>query len=106
MNKGKGAAGLESYVRQALMMPKSPPMFILPDMKRPRLDVLHVYMNIGSFTDPVALGGRDAVNKKLLQLSEIDKPSDLQKWDEWGAPKGSPGQSPWCLKKMERELMG
>mmetsp|Transcript_5427 Transcript_5427/g.9064 ORF Transcript_5427/g.9064 Transcript_5427/m.9064 type:complete len:654 (-) Transcript_5427:37-1998(-) len=106
MNEGNGAAGLESYVRQALMMPKSPPMFILLDMKRPRLELLQKYVNMGFLPDPVALGGRDAVNKKLLQLPETDKPPGLQKWDEWGAPKGSPGQSPWHPKKMEHELMG
>ena len=106
MNEGNGAAGLESYVRQALQMPKSPPIFILLDMKRPRLDLLQKYVNMGFLTDPVALGGRDAVNKKLLQLPETDKPPGLQKWDEWGAPKGSPGQSPWHPKKMEHEQMG
>ncbi|KAL7500766.1 hypothetical protein ACHAWT_009719 [Skeletonema menzelii] len=106
MNEGNGASGLESYVRQALQMPKSPPMFILLDMKRPRLDLLQKYVNMGFLTDPVALGGRDAVNKKLLQLPEEDKPLGLQKWDEWGAPKGAPGQSPWHPKKMEHELMG
>jgi len=106
MNEGNGAAGLESYVRQALMMPKSPPMFILLDMKRPRLDLLQKYVNMGFLPDPVALGGRDAVNKKLLQLPETEKPLGLQNWDEWGAPKGSPGQSPWHPKKMEHELMG
>eukprot|EP00574_Skeletonema_japonicum_P012101 CAMPEP_0201737230 /NCGR_PEP_ID=MMETSP0593-20130828/41821_1 /ASSEMBLY_ACC=CAM_ASM_000672 /TAXON_ID=267983 /ORGANISM="Skeletonema japonicum, Strain CCMP2506" /LENGTH=648 /DNA_ID=CAMNT_0048231169 /DNA_START=156 /DNA_END=2102 /DNA_ORIENTATION=- len=106
MNEGNGAAGLESYVRQALMMPKSPPLFILLDMKRPRLDLLQKYVNLGFLPDPVALGGRDSVNKKLLQLPETNKPPGLQKWDEWGAPKGSPGQSPWHPKKMEHELMG
>ena len=106
MNEGKGAEGLESYVRQALMMSKTPPMFVLLDMKQPRLDLLQKYVNMGFLTDPVALGGRNAVSKKLLQLPENDKPPGLQRWDEWGAPKGSPGQSPWHPKKMEHELMG
>jgi hypothetical protein len=47
MNEGRGAAGLESYVRQSLMLPKSPPMFILLDMKRPRLDFLQKYVSMG-----------------------------------------------------------
>ncbi|KAL7459079.1 hypothetical protein ACHAWC_010743 [Mediolabrus comicus] len=46
MNEGRGAAGLESYVRQSLMLPKSPPMFILLDMKRPRLDLLQKYVKV------------------------------------------------------------
>ncbi|KAL7542174.1 hypothetical protein ACHAXR_011579 [Thalassiosira sp. AJA248-18] len=106
MNEGNGASGLESYVRQSLMMPKSPPLFVLLDMKRPRLDLLQKYVNLGVLPDPIALGGRDAVDKKLLQLPEGERPSGLQKWDEWGAPKGAPGQSPWHPKKMEHELMG
>lgn len=106
MNEGRGAAGLESYVRQSLMMPKSPPMFILLDMKRPRLDLLQKYVSMGVLEDPIALGGRDAVDKKLLQLPENDRPMGLQKWDQWGAPKGSPGQSAWHPKMMEHELMG
>jgi hypothetical protein len=106
MNEGNGAAGLESYVRNSLMLPKSPPMFILLDMKKPRLDLLQKYVNMGVLTDPVALGGRNAVNKNLLQLPEADKPLGLQKWDEWGSPKGAPGQSSWHPKKMEHELMG
>lgn len=107
MNEGNGASGLESYVRQSLMMPKSPPLFVLLDMKsRPRLDVVQKYVDLGVLPDPIALGNKDAVDKKLLQLPEGDRPLGLQKWDEWGAPKGSPGQSPWHPKKMEHELMG
>ena len=88
MNEGRGAAGLESYVRQSLMLPKSPPMFILLDMKRPRLDLLQKYVSMGVLEDPIALGGRDAVDKKLLQMPENERPKGLQKWDQWGAPKG------------------
>mmetsp|Transcript_3249 Transcript_3249/g.8284 ORF Transcript_3249/g.8284 Transcript_3249/m.8284 type:complete len:668 (+) Transcript_3249:218-2221(+) len=106
MNEGNGASGLESYVRHSLMMPKSPPLFVLLDMKRGRLDLLQKYVNSGALPDPVALGGRDAVDKKLLQLPEGDRPFGLQKWDEWGAPNGAPGQSSWHPKKMEHELMG
>jgi len=106
MNEGNGASGLESYVRQALMMPKSPPLFVLLDMKRPRLDLLQTYVDLGAMPDPIALGGRDAVDKRLLGLPEGDRPTGLQKWNEWGAPKGAPGQSPWHPKKMEHELMG
>jgi len=107
MNEGNGASGLESYVRQALLMPKTPPMFVMLDMKsRHRLDLLQKYVDLDVLPDPIALGGRDAVDKKLLLLPEKDRPSGLQKWDEWGAPKGAPGQSPWHPKKMEHELMG
>jgi len=107
MNEGNGALGLESYVRQSLLMPKSPPLFVLLDMKSgKRLDILQKYVNLQALPDPIALGNKDAVDKKLLQLPEIERPIGLQKWDDWGAPKGAPGQSPWHPKKMEHELMG
>jgi hypothetical protein len=106
MNEGNGASGLESYVRQSLLMPKSPPLFIMLDVKSSqRLDILQRYFDLGVLPDPIALGGKDAVDKKLLQLPESERPPGLQKWDEWGAPKGAPGQSPWHAKKMEHELM-
>jgi len=106
MNEGNGASGLESYVRQSLMLPKSPPLFILLDMKRPRLNLLQQYADLGYLPDSIALGGRDAVSKELLSLPESDRPEGLQEWDVWGAPKGAPGQSPWHPKKKEHELMG
>jgi hypothetical protein len=87
MNEGNGASGLESYVRQSLSMPKTPPLFIMLDVKsRQRLDVLRRYVDLGVLPDPIALGGKDAVDKKLLQLPESERPPGLQKWDEWGAP--------------------
>ena len=90
MNEGNGASGLESYVRQSLSMPKTPPLFILLDVKsRQRLDVLRRYVDLGVLPDPIALGGKDAVDKKLLQLPESERPPGLQRWDEWGAPKVS-----------------
>jgi hypothetical protein len=106
MNEGNGASGLESYLRQSLTLPKSPPLFVLLDVKnRARLDILQRYVNLGVLPDPVALGGKDAVDSKLLELSENERPEGLKKWDEWGAPLGAPGQSPWHAKKMEHELM-
>ena len=106
MNEGNEASGLESYLRQSLTLPKSPPLFVLLDVKnRARLDILQRYVNLGVLPDPVALGGKDAVDSKLLELSEDERPKGLKKWDEWGAPLGAPGQSPWHAKKMEHELM-
>lgn len=106
MNEGNGASGLEGYVRQALVMPKRPPLFVLLDMKRPRLELLQKYVDLEALPDPIALGGKDAVDKNLLKLPEGDRPIGLQKWDQWGAPRGAPGQSPWHPKKMEHELIG
>mmetsp|Transcript_15517 Transcript_15517/g.31529 ORF Transcript_15517/g.31529 Transcript_15517/m.31529 type:complete len:662 (+) Transcript_15517:43-2028(+) len=107
MNEGNGASGLESYIRQSLMSPNSPPLFVLVDVNsKPRLEILQTYADLGYLPDPVALGGKDAVNPKLLSLPEKDRPEGLQGWDEWGAPKGSPGQSSWHPKKKHHEVMG
>ncbi|KAL9183843.1 hypothetical protein ACHAXT_004699 [Thalassiosira profunda] len=110
MNEGNGAQGLEGYVRQALMMPKSPPLFVILDTKRPRMDLLQKYVDVGALPDPIALQGKDAVDKKQLEkwLAAPDEttPTGFKDWDQWGAPKGAPGQGPWHPKKKEHELIG
>ncbi len=107
MNEGNGASGLESYIRQSLTMPNSPPLFVLVDVNsKPRLEILQTYADLGYLPDPVALGGKDSVNPKLLSMPEKDRPEGLQGWDEWGAPKGSPGQSSWHPKMKHHEVMG
>ena len=80
------------YVRQALRMTQSPPLFVLLDTKRPRLDLLQQYADAGALPGAIALGGREAVDKQLLALPEGERPPGLRQWDEWGAPKGSPGE--------------
>lgn len=81
--RGNSASGLESYVRQSLMMPHSPPMFVMLDLSRKRLDVLQKYADMGALPDPLALGrAKDAVDSKLLELPEKDRPAGLQNWDE------------------------
>jgi len=109
MNEGNGGSGLESYLRHGLSSmdsTSSSPMFLMVDTKAPRLKVLQYYVDKGYLVDPLALGRGDAVKQTLLNLPNDKRPTGLQKWDEWGAPKGSPGQSPWHPKKMEHELMG
>jgi hypothetical protein len=88
------------------LMPKTPPLFIILDVKsRQRLNLLQHYVDVGALPDPIALGGKDAVDRGLLELPESERPPGLRRWDEWGAPKGAPGQSPWHARKMEHELM-
>ncbi|KAL7483998.1 hypothetical protein ACHAW6_009644 [Cyclotella cf. meneghiniana] len=107
MNEGNGGMGLESYLRHGLTgMQHSPPMFVMVDTKQVRMGVLQHYVDQGYLIDPIALGGKDAVKKDFLTVPESARPTGFQKWDEWGAPQGAPGQSPWHPKKMEHELMG
>ena len=111
MNEGNGGLGLESYLRHGMTFTNSKynpsPMFVMVDNKPTRKNVLNYYVDKGYLIDPLILGRADvAVRKEVLKLSEEKRPIGLQKWEEWGAPKGAPGQSPWHPKKMEHELMG
>lgn len=107
MNEGNDATGLESYIRHALAtMPKRPLVVIL-DNKRNRMDLIDKYVNLGTLIDPVAIvRGDNVVDKNLLSRKEEELPEGLTKWNEWGAPKGSPGQSSWHPKFREHEMMG
>ncbi|KAL7503421.1 hypothetical protein ACHAXN_001231 [Cyclotella atomus] len=110
MNEGNGGEGLESYLRNGLSNIKQVlPMFVMVDMKKTRMNVLQYYVENGSLVDPLALGrASDAVKNKewLDSKKQKQRPIGFQNWEEWGAPKGAPGQSPWHPKKMEHELMG
>ena len=118
MNEGKGGLGLESYLRHGMSFSKNnndnnnhnnneAPLFVMLDDKPTRKKVLQYYVEKGYLIDPLMLGRADvAVRKELLKLPEDQRPKGLQNWEEWGAPKGAPGQSPWHPKKMEHELMG
>jgi hypothetical protein len=106
MNEGNGAEAFEAYLRQGISNLSKRPMMILLDNKRPRINLLKEYYKNNVLTDSIAVGRAEVVKKELLAKDEKDRPVGLQKWDEWGAPKGSPGQSSWHPKKMEHELIG
>lgn len=107
MNEGNDATGLESYIRHALAtLPKRPLVVILDD-KRNRMDLIDKYVDLGTLIDPVAIiRGDNVVDKNLLSRKEEELPEGLTKWNEWGAPKGSPGQSSWHPKFREHEMIG
>ncbi len=106
MNEGNGASAFESYIRQSITSLSKRPMMILLDNKRTRIDMMKAYHKNGYLLDSIALGRGEVVSKELLAKEETNRPIGLQRWDEWGAPKGSPGQSNWHPKKMEHELIG
>ena len=103
MNEGKGAAVLESYVRQALQLPKKP-MFIMLDGNAERSKLLESYTQAGILPDALRVVREKIVDKKLLQLA--NPPVGLRDWDEFGAPKSCPGRTNWHPKKMEHQLIG
>lgn len=107
MNEGNDSKGLEAYIRHALAtMPKQPLIVILDD-KRSRMQLMEKYVEMGALVDPVAIiRSGNVVDKTFLEMNEEDRPDGFKKWDEWGAPKGSPGQSSWHPKFKEHELMG
>lgn len=106
MNEGNGAGAFESYMRQSIATMPKRPMMILLDNKKSRVDMMKKYNTNGALLDSIAVGKGEVVKKELLDMEEIDRPIGLQRWDEWGAPKGSPGQSNWHPKMMQHELIG
>ena len=107
MNEGNDATGLEAYIRQAMATLPKRPLFVILDNKRQRMDLIKKYVKLGALVDPVAIiRGDNVVDKKLLSKKEEDRPEGLTRWDEWGAAKGSPGQSSWHPKFREHEMMG
>jgi hypothetical protein len=106
MNEGNGAGAFESYLRQSIATLSKRPMMILLDNKKSRVDMMKKYYENGALLDSIAVGKGEVVRKDLLEKDEKDRPIGLQRWDEWGAPKGSPGQSKWHPKMMEHELIG
>lgn len=106
MNEGNGAEAFEAYLRQGISNLPKRPMMIMLDLKKKRVDLLKAYYKNGVLPDSIAVGRGDVVNKELLDLVEEERPTGLQNWMTWGAPRGSPGQSKWHPKYMEHELIG
>lgn len=107
MNEGSEAQAFESYMRQSIATLPKRPMMIMLDTKRSRVDMMKAYNGNGALLDSIAVGRGDVVKKdyKSIGTDDSTKPIGFQKWNEWGAPKGSPGQSNWHPKKMEHELI-
>ena len=98
MNEGRGAAVLESYIRQALQLPKRP-KFIMLDSNKERSQVLEAYNKAGLLLDAIR------VSRVELTIPE-NPPPGLRDFDQFGAPDGCPGRNGWHPKKMEHELIG
>mmetsp|Transcript_61880 Transcript_61880/g.73334 ORF Transcript_61880/g.73334 Transcript_61880/m.73334 type:complete len:628 (-) Transcript_61880:90-1973(-) len=104
MNERNSIQGLESYIRHAVSsFTEKPILIVLDSPKKDKERLLNEYVLKGVLKDAIFLNGEDYVNKEYLKG---DVPVGLQEWDVWGAPKGSPGQSPWHPKYKRHELMG
>jgi hypothetical protein len=99
MNEGRGAAVLESYIRQALQLPKRP-KFLMLDSNEERSRVLKKYSKAGLLPDAIRVS-----RATDLAIPEHPPPG-LKDWDQFGAPNECPGRSSWHPKKMEHELIG
>ena len=104
MNEGRGAAVLESYIRQALLLPKKP-MFLMLDTNQERSNVLDTYSKSGLLPDAMRVGRADTVLDFDPAKME-NAPVGFQEWDQFGAPNGCPGRTKWHPKKMEHEMIG
>lgn len=109
MNEPGGPEGLEAYVRHLLSTYNSnigpPPKLIVKDYfaANHRKEVLAEYSS--HLRDPVILH-TDVAAKPFLAREEEFRPLGFQKWREWGAPKGSPGQAPHHPAVREHKLNG
>ena len=106
MNEGNGAEAFESYLRQSVTSLKKRPMMIMLDTKKNRVNLLKTYKKNGVLLDSIAVGRSEIIKKDYLEMDEEKRPLGFQKWNEWGAPQGSPGQGPWHPKKKEHEMIG
>lgn len=106
MNEGNGAEAFESYLRQSVTGLNKRPMMIMLDTKKNRVNLLKSYKKNGVLLDSIAVGRTEIIKKEYLEMDEEKRPSGFQKWNEWGAPRGSPGQGPWHPKKKEHEMIG
>jgi hypothetical protein len=109
MNEPGGPEGLEAYVRHLLSTYNSnigpPPKLIVKDYFAAdhRKEVLAEYSSL--LRDPIILH-TDVAAKPFLARDEEFRPLGFQKWREWGAPKGSPGQAPHHPAVQEHKLNG
>lgn len=107
MNEGKGAAVLESYLRQSQYQLRRP-MVLLLDTNENRCRLLGKYVDQGLLSDALCVGkAADAVqDKSMFEDKTPNKPPGFQEWNVFGAPPKCPGKGNWHPKKMEHELIG
>lgn len=111
MNEGRGAAVLESYLRQSQHQLKlQKPMIILLDTDVKRCSLVQAYAQQGLISDAMCVGmAKHAVQDATLLESTKDdsqKPPGFRNWHEFGAPSKCPGRGNWHPKKMEHEWLG
>lgn len=110
MNEGKGAAVLESYLRQSQHQLPQRPMIILLDTNRQRCSLLERYASpeLSLIQDALCVAmAKDVVDERaILAIPNEQRPPGFQFWEEFGAPNSCPGRGSWHPKKMEHELMG
>ncbi|GAX26678.1 hypothetical protein FisN_2Hh379 [Fistulifera solaris] len=111
MNEGRGAAVLESYLRQSQhQLKQQKPMVILLDTDPKRCSLVQAYAEQGLISDAMCVGmAKHAVqDATLLDATKDDsqKPPGFRNWQEFGAPSKCPGRGNWHPKKMEHEWLG
>ena len=112
LNEGNSADGMESYLRHAMAMPRSPKFLLMDTLKRgnsPRLDVLKHYTQVGAMIDSLFVDYENSI-KPLVQGNEVKSEYStfpgLNAWDQWGGADKCPGKNSWHLKLQSHELIG
>jgi hypothetical protein len=109
MNEGKGAAVLESYLRQSQHQLPHRPMVILLDTNKQRCPLLEKYASeLNLLQDAMCVGmAKDVIKMAdMLDLPDEQKTPGFRNWQEFGAPQKCPGRGSWHPKYMEHELIG
>ena len=92
LNEGKGAALMESYVRQTQHQLDNQPMIITLDTNQKRCDLLEGYAEKNWIRDGICVDQGKAIPKDILALDSDKRPPGFQHWEEFGAPAGCPGR--------------
>eukprot|EP00934_Nitzschia_sp_Nitz4_P003572 Nitzschia sp. Nitz4//scaffold71_size96697//48045//50047//NITZ4_004696-RA/size96697-snap-gene-0.41-mRNA-1//-1//CDS//3329557250//3562//frame0 len=105
MNEGKGAAVLESFVRQAMKQLPRRPMLMILDKKKTRTGLLKEYTKGGLIEDAIAVGRTSDILEDKAWEGISPLPAGFEDWNKFGTPNHCPGHGPWHPKVQEHNMI-
>lgn len=94
-NEGSDSISFESFMRHSMLLPHAPKFVLMARKSASRKGVLKDYVERGWQVDPIVVDNSYPPENEFLSLPEEERPPGFQDFDKFGAPEGSPGQSPW-----------